>query len=188
MTYGDKCFKLTAERSEEVNELKTLLKEADTCKLMLAKHAAADTVLILSMAVQARIGCNLYMKYCTTARTRILRLNVKKMCAAVEQGTCCHVGNACIYMVSDTTSAFLGQGKLKALKLVQNATFQYMILVNDAIFLMIYFKCSRHSLATCTQQGHQFVMPSYATNFSRVKKGDVESGQLPLVKTSEPTT
>ena len=43
-------------------------------------------MLILSMAVQARIDCNLYVKCGTRARTRIL--DVKKMFAAVEQGTC----------------------------------------------------------------------------------------------------
>ena len=70
VTSCDKCFKLSAERSEEVNEVKTAQEEADTRILLHAKHAAADygsitivtddtDVLILCIAVQARIGCNL---------------------------------------------------------------------------------------------------------------------------------
>ena len=93
MTCGDKCFKLTAERSEEVNEMKTAQEEADTRMLLHAKQAAADydsiivvtgdiDVLILCMVVQARIDCNLYVKCGTRARTSILRLlYVKKMCS-----------------------------------------------------------------------------------------------------------
>ena len=42
MTCGDKCFKLTAERSEEVNEVTTIQEEADTRILLHAKHAAAN--------------------------------------------------------------------------------------------------------------------------------------------------
>ena len=38
----DKCFKLTAERLEDVNELRMVQQEADTRMLLHTKHAAAD--------------------------------------------------------------------------------------------------------------------------------------------------
>ena len=66
----------------EVNERKTLQEEADT-RLLYAKQAAADydsiiifaddtDVLIISMAVKARIDRNLYVKYDTRVWTTIL--------------------------------------------------------------------------------------------------------------------
>ena len=65
MTCGDKCLKLTAERSEEVNELEMVQEETHTS--LHSKHAAADydsiiiigagnTDVLISMAVQARTG------------------------------------------------------------------------------------------------------------------------------------
>ena len=42
MTCGDNCFKLTAERSEEVNEMKMVQEEADTRILLHTKQTAAD--------------------------------------------------------------------------------------------------------------------------------------------------
>lgn len=70
--------------------------ETDTCLLLHAKHAAVDydsiiivaddtDLLVLSMAFQDRIDCNLYMECGTRTKTRIL--DVEKMRAAVGQGT-----------------------------------------------------------------------------------------------------
>ena len=73
-------------------------------------------VLILYMAVQARVGCNLYVKCGPRVRTSIL--NIKKMYAAVGQGTCTALLGMHAFTGCDTVSAFSGQGKLKALKLL----------------------------------------------------------------------
>ena len=62
-----------------MNELK-VLDEADTRMLLYAKHAAADydsiiivadgtDVLMLSIAVQARIDCNIYVQKLTSSTT-----------------------------------------------------------------------------------------------------------------------
>ena len=42
MTCGDKCFKLTAERSDEVIEINTAQEEADTRMLL---HADYDSIM-----------------------------------------------------------------------------------------------------------------------------------------------
>ena len=110
-TCGDNCFKLTAKRLDEVNELNKVQAETDTRMLL---HAAADydsimivavdtDVLMFSMVVQARIDCNIYT-YGTRARTR--NLMPIKYVPLLH----CSVGNAHIYIVCDTASAFSGIG------------------------------------------------------------------------------
>ena len=88
--------------------MSTLQEEADTRLLLHEIHddvegynsviIGADNtdVLVLCMAFQCHINCDLYVKCGASTRTRIL--DVKKLCAAVR--------------------AFSGQGKLKALKLL----------------------------------------------------------------------
>ena len=96
--------------------------------LTLAKQAAVDydsiiivaddtDVLILCMAAQARIGCNLRVTMCGT-RTRTITLDAKKICAAVRQGRCAALLGMHAFTGCDTVSALSGQGKLKALKLL----------------------------------------------------------------------
>ena len=88
-------------------------------------HGVSDytDVLILRMYFQTCIGCNIYVKCCTRARTSTL--GVKNMCAAVGQETCAALFGIHGFIGCDTVGAFSGQGKLKALKLlVRNTTCQ----------------------------------------------------------------
>lgn len=192
VTAGEKCFKLTAHTSEEVPELQSAQEEADTRMLLHANHAAAqydsviivadDTdVMILSVAFQHHIGCKLYIKCGTQTRTRLV--DITKMAAALGDGTCGALLGMHAFTGCDTVSAFSGQGKLKALKLLQSSIlFQDAFKdlgqrwhLSDDIFLVLQtFTCQMYSAKSQTTNVNDL-----RYHLFRAKKGEVESGQLP---------
>ena len=104
--------------------------------LLFATDGAADHMSIIIVADDSIFVLTVH---CT--KTRIL--DVTKTCAAISHRICAALLGMHTFTGCDTVSALSGQGKLKALKLfIDNTTFQS----SDSVFLIIYFKCTRHSL------------------------------------------
>ena len=134
VTCGEKCFRLSKDSVEEVDELNTTQEEADTRMLLHAKQAAADytsviivaddtDVLILCMAFNQQISCNLYVRRGTKTRLRVV--DVGKLATAIGLRNCNALIGMHAYTGCDTISSFAGHGKLTALKLLlRNAKFQ----------------------------------------------------------------
>ena len=85
-TTDEHCYKITRNKSENVEELKSSQEEADTRMLLYAKHAAAnfetvtvvadDTdVLILAIALNHLIGCTLIIRCGKSNNIRLINTN-----------------------------------------------------------------------------------------------------------------
>uniref|UniRef100_H3AH91 Uncharacterized protein n=1 Tax=Latimeria chalumnae TaxID=7897 RepID=H3AH91_LATCH len=151
VTCEERCFRLIQENTEEVDDLKTTQEEANTCILLHAKHAAADyksivvaddtDVLVLCLAFNQYIDCNMYIRCSTNIRIRLI--DVSKLATAIGHGAYTALIGMHSYTGCDTVSAvtaFAGHGKLSALKLLcGNRKFQ------DAFTNLgqQWFKCSR---------------------------------------------
>uniref|UniRef100_H3ATB5 Uncharacterized protein n=1 Tax=Latimeria chalumnae TaxID=7897 RepID=H3ATB5_LATCH len=98
VTCEKRCFRLTQESTEKVDDLKTTTQEeADTCILLHAKRIAADyksiivladdtDVLVFCPVFNQCIDCNMYIG-CGT-KTRIRLIDVSKLAIAIGHGVC----------------------------------------------------------------------------------------------------
>lgn len=129
VTCDEKCFKITYSQVEEIEELKSNHEEADTRIFLHAKHAAAtfgtvvivadDTdVLIIALYLSQFISNNLLIRHGTKCRLRLL--DIKKLSSALGKVVCSALLGLHSWTGCDSVSSFASQGKIKALKLLQN--------------------------------------------------------------------
>ena len=194
ITSGEKCYKITVDGSEEVGDLKSTQEEADTRMVLHASHAAKnydsvtiaadDTdVLIVSMALQSQINCNLFIRCGTKNNTRLL--DVSRLCKSVGQRICAALPGMHAFTGCDTVSAFSGQGKLKAFKLLDNEDFQNAFadlgqrwqLSEDIFTALKAFTCQMYAVRSTASDINE-----QRYNIFRVRKGNIESSQLPPCK------
>lgn len=132
VTHGKHCHELTWIDGhchvKECHELESDHEEADTRLFLHAKHASADCptvvikspdtdVAIIALNLQDSIDCDLYFWTGTKNKRRIL--DVKKMCEQLGSGLCKALIGLHTFTGCDSTSAFYGKGKKKALQLVE---------------------------------------------------------------------
>ena len=124
-----KCWKITAERSEEVEALASTHEEADGRMLLHAGHAAEagfeavvicseDTdVFVLCLAFSDQIHVPLFQKSGTQTRTKLI--DIGKIAAAIGNEVCKALVGLHAFTGCDSVSAFAGKGKVRALELVK---------------------------------------------------------------------
>ena len=129
---GDKCYRITTESGEEVPTLKSQQEEADGHLLLHSSHAANEAfncvlvcledtdIFIMPLVFSNEIGASLFMKSGT--RTRIKVIDITKVAASLGPEVCrgdlgMHAFTGC-----DTLSAFAGNGKAQALKILKKNT------------------------------------------------------------------
>ena len=129
VTCEKKCWKISGDGTEEVQELSSCQEEADTRLLLHAAHAARagypavivtseDTdVFILLLAFSSSIDAILLQKCGSQTRTRLV--DIRRVAAAVGEGVCEALIGLHAFTGCDTVSAFAGKGKVKALKMVK---------------------------------------------------------------------
>ncbi|XP_068232399.1 uncharacterized protein [Palaemon carinicauda] len=127
VTCDNLCFRLTRNDVIEEDSLKTSQEEADTRVIFHAKHAAPhvssiimiaeDTdIILLCLAFHKEIDCSVYVKCGTATRTRYI--SISKVSAALGHNVCASLLGLHSFTGCDTVSAFIGRGKLAALKLL----------------------------------------------------------------------
>lgn len=193
MTCEETCYKLTKEKCEEVTELHSTHEEADTRLLLHALHAsnagsksviitAEDTdVMVLCLAFQKDITCPIYQKCGTQNRTRFV--DITKLVGSIGYGMCDSLIGLHAFTGCDTVSAFAGQGKLKALKMLKKDTsYQdtFSLLgkswnVTEDLFQKIeQFTCCMYTANKSTGKVNELRHQLF-----RAKRGAIESSQLP---------
>ena len=192
VTCEKKCIKLTNDTSSEVHSLFTTQEEADTRKLLHAKHASEESgsiiiasedtdVLIICLSVARNFPCHLYIKKGSQNRERIV--DVQKIAAAVGHDVCSALPGMHSLTGCDTVSAFGGKGKVSALKLMQkNQKYQdaFANLGNEwslprPLFNVLQeFTCQLYA-SRCKHTS----VNELRYQLFRARKGEIESGQLP---------
>lgn len=192
VTCGNICIKLTSEGWQEVDDLKSNQEEADTRIFLHAKHAAdyyptlivvtEDTdVFIICLALSGDINSNMYIRRGTKASIRLV--NITKLSAALGRDVCTALIGLHPWTGCDTVSALAGQGKLKALKLLQRhekfrETFGSLghswDLTNEIFNAIQDFTCQLYCRNTKTSEVNELRYQMF-----RSRSGEIESGQLP---------
>ena len=192
VTCGDLCYRISLDEITEEDNLRTSQEEADTRIILHAKHAAppmssiiivaedAD-IIILCLAFQQDIGCDLYVKCGTATRTRYI--NIRKVSEALGQDVCRALPGFHAFTGCDTVSAFSGRGKLGALKLLINSDkFKEGFIklgseweiTSELLKLLEEFTCKIYVNQTdiCNVNRVRYEL-------FRMRGGNIESGQLP---------
>ncbi|CAG9825679.1 unnamed protein product [Phaedon cochleariae] len=193
-TYSGKCIEITASGSHDVEDLASSQEEADTRMMLHIKNAAMEysniicvsddtDVLILALYISSKFRweSNIYIKRGTSGRIRLI--DIKKLASAVGSHVTSALPGLHAWTGCDTVSAFSGQGKLKALKLLPT---------NDEFVSLFSMLGSQFSLSDgdhCKIQ--KFACQLYSRNIKteninelryqmfRSRQGAVESTQLP---------
>ena len=191
VTSGEECFHLTESGSCNFGDLETFQEEADTRLLLHAKQPSAgheaviivseDTdVVVLCLAFQNDIA-NVYIRCGTKTRSRYI--DIKKIATSLGANICTGLIGLHSFTGCDTVSAFGGRGKLAGLKLIskegplQRAMIslgQHWDLTPDLFIHLQEFTCKLYSPQSTTTQVNDLRYQLF-----RLKKGDIESGQLP---------
>lgn len=192
VTCDDLCYKIHHEEVTEEIELRSTQEEADTRVILHAKHAAAymssviivadDTdIILLCLAFQHEIDCELFVKCGTATRTRYI--DIKKVSQALGEDVSRALPGLHAFTGCDTVSAFSGRGKVGALKLLMNSEkfidgFQNLgseWQLTDSLFkLLEEFTCKLYAIHTDITDVNQMRYELF-----RLKDGNVDSGQLP---------
>lgn len=127
VTCGSRCYKMTTERVEEEEELKSEQEEADTRLLLHVQHAAnerryrsiivssEDTdVRILCLAFSFSINVPIYQRCVSQMNARYV--DIGKIAHVISQDVCKALPGLHAFTGCDAVSAFAGIGKVKPLK------------------------------------------------------------------------
>ena len=127
VTCGNRCYKITAERVEEEEELRSEQEEADTRLLLHVQHAAneqryrsiivssEDTdVRILCLAFSFSIDVPIYQRCVSQLNARYV--DIGKIAHVIGQDACKALPGLHAFTGCDAVSAFAGIGKVKPLK------------------------------------------------------------------------
>ncbi len=193
VTCEEKCFKLTREKCEEVQVLRSNHEEADTRLFLHAQHAAAENyqaivlvaddtdVFIICLGLSSAIKSKVFIRRGTKARVRMI--DITKIAAALGHEVCSALPGLHAWTGCDTISALASQGKMKGLQIVRtNQIFRNAFvslgaswnLTQDVFNQIQEFTCLLYSKNTkiCGVNDLRY-------NMFCARKGDVESGQLP---------
>ena len=194
VTCNDQCYKISEGESVKVSALKCTQEEAHGRILLHAKHAAVhdkvpivvvaeDTdVFVLCIAFHKNINVPFYQLY---GKSRRKVYDIHKIGTAVGNGMCKALVGMHAYTGCDSVSAFSGKGKVKAFKLaMSDRDLQSMFTdlgtnweVSDALMKKLEkFTCQLYA----TKYGGDINQLRY--HMLCVKKGDIESHQLPPCK------
>ncbi len=126
VTSSDRSIKLTESGWQEIDDLQSRQEDADTRILQHVKHAAEtipaliciteDTYVFIWLGLCQDVNSNIFIRRGSKSSVRLV--DITKLAAALGRDVCTallglHPWNSC-----DTISAFEGQGKLKALKIL----------------------------------------------------------------------
>ena len=195
VTCGEICTKITSDGAVDIDELRTTQEEADTRVIFHSKHAsscctsiiivAEDTdIIILCLAFQSRINCNLYIKCGSATHTRYI--DITKVAKALGRSLCDALIGMHAYTGCDTISAFSGRGKPGALKiLLSNIRFQQgfarlgkdWVLSTALLTILEEFTCCMYAAHTQITNVNEMRFQLF-----RSKNGDIQSGQMPPCK------
>ena len=196
-TCEDKCYKITSESTETIEELESLHEEADGRLLFHAAHAAAagfkavivaaeDTdVLILCLKSQSQINVPLFVQ-CGKARKK--QVDIKKIAHALGPACVQGIVGMHAYTGCDTVSSLFGKGKINILKLmcanpdVQNAFAKLgeEYEVSEGLFdILEKATCLIYAAKTKISNVNELRYHLFCA-----KKGEIESYQMPPCKDS----
>ena len=127
LTSSDRCIKLTESGWQSIDYLQSTQEEADTRILLHAKHAAEtipaliciteDTyVFIICLGLWQDVYSNIFIIRGSKSSVRLI--DITKLAAALGRDVCTPLLGLHPWTGCDTISAFAGQGKLKALKIL----------------------------------------------------------------------
>ena len=191
ITCQDQCFKVTKDDSEAVDDL-TSFQEAGTCMLLHAKHASADyeamvivaedtDVFILCLAMFRQISGKIYIHCGKKNRPR--HIDISKVGQSLGEDTCRALPGLHAFTGCDSVSAFSGRGKVRALKHVMKGgrlqeamegLGENWILSKELFILLQEFVCKLYASQTSLTNVNDLRCQLF-----RIKKGDVDSSQLP---------
>ena len=187
VTSGERCFRLTKDDVTEITELRSMQDQADTRMMIHVKHAAAsyrnvvvisedDDVFVILLSLHSQIP------------TRILLRKGKKNAVISRLGTilgqdvCQKHAGVHAFTGCDSVSAFGGQGKIKALNLI-NKSHEYRQLfiafgqewhVNEHGFQIVQaFTYEMYCAHTNTKLVNELRYEMFCA-----KNGDISSGKL----------
>ena len=188
------CLHITKDQWAEVAGLQSNQEEADTRMMLHAVHAAKEgyhavvvtadntDVLVLGLAFSPDISCPLFQK-CGT-KNRVRYLDITKLHQTLGDAVCNALIGMHAYTGCDTTSAFAGRGKIRALKLTTSEHFQFQEvfqklgqsweLSTDLFRKLQAFTCKLYSASTTTEDINTARYQLFCT-----QRGERESSQLP---------
>ena len=124
---SDRCIKLIESGWQEIDDLQSTQEEADMRILLHAKHAAEtipeliciteDTyVFIICLGLCQDVNSNIFIRRGSKSSVRLV--DITKLAAVLGRDVCTSMLGLHPWTGCDTISAFAGQGKLKALKIL----------------------------------------------------------------------
>ena len=194
VTCGNRCFKITAERVEEEEELRSEQEEADTRLLLHVQHAANEqryrSIVVSSEDTDVRILClafsfsfdvQIYQRCVSQMNARYV--DIGKIAHAIGQDVCKALPGLHAFTGCDAVSAFAGIGKVKPLKKLLSkqeyqSTFQQLgenwLMSEDLLRQLEAFVCDIYGAKKNISDVNQCRYAVFCA-----KKGEAESHQLP---------
>ena len=194
VTSGEKSFKITKAEVTEVQELASSHEEADTRLMIHTRHAAQtypeviviseDTdVFVILLGVHSEMGSHSKFILRRGKGNKIRLIDVTRLAAVLGKDVCRSLIGLHAWTGCDTVSSFAGQGKVKALALVQKEN-KFKVAfgdlgrewrVTEELFDIIQeFTCRLYCRNTSVSK-----VNALRYDIFQAKKGDVVSGQLP---------
>ena len=192
VTSGEICFQISKEDVVEIVELGSTQEEADTRMMIHVKHAAADyrKVLVISedtdvfmilLSLHSQIGTRVLLRKGKKNAVRLI--DISRLGTVLGTDVCNALIGVHAFTGCDSVSSFSGQGKVKAVNLVNKnqdyretfTAFGQQWQVTDDMFQMIQaFTCSMYCLNTKIKEVNTLRYEMF-----RTRKGDISSGLLP---------
>ena len=195
-TANEKCYRITAEGSNEVAALLCQQEEADGRLLLHGAHASEEgysgvlicsedtDVFIMALAFHDKITASLFQKCGTRNRARVV--DIRKVAATLGIDACRALVGLHSFTGCDTVRAFAGKGKISALKLMlANRNIQQMFtrvgeewnLSEELMNELEAFTCLLYAPKGASTKVNDLRYTLFCTN-----KGEIESHQLPPCK------
>lgn len=194
VTCGSHCYRISAEKVEEEEELRSEQEEADTRLLLHAQHAAAEKrfksiivssedtdVRVLCLAFSFSIDVPIYQRCISQMSARYV--DIGKIACALGQDVCKALPGLHAFTGCDVVSAFAGIGKVKPLKKLLSKkeyhhAFQALgeswVISEDLMMKLEAFVCDIYGAKKGVSDVNQCRYAVFCA-----KKGEAESYQLP---------
>ena len=192
VTSGERCFRLTKDDVTEITELRSMREETDTRMMIHVKHAAAsyrnvvviseDTdVFVILLSFHSQIPTRILLRKGKGNAVRLI--DISRLGTILGQDVCQALIGVHAFTGCDSVSAFGGQGKIKALNLI-NKSHEYRQLfiafgqewhVNEHGFQIVQaFTYEMYCAHTNTKLVNELRYEMFCA-----KNGDISSGKLP---------
>lgn len=195
VTCGASCTKITSDQVVDVVDLRTSHEEADGRLLLHANHASVDVksviiigndtdIMILCLAFHDSIDCDLFIR--CKSKTRTWFFDVSKTAAALGKEVCQALPGMHAYTGCDSVSSFGGRGKISALNILKKSqqfqeTFKKLgkswSVPPDVSRSLEEFTCRLYATQSDITDVNELRFQLF-----RLKKGNIDSGQLPPCK------